>query len=118
MSKGKRLNTAEIAKIEVLRKIWFSNCHIARELGRSKGVIKNFIQKKYGIKKKTKGNTKLSEGQRVYKYNQKTMNISLFEAYVGILLLAGVYKSNQWPMIMFYNTWTYPHIMHIFYGHQ
>ena len=62
MSKGKRLNTAEIAKIEVLRKIGFSNCHIAREIGRSEGVIRNFFKKgqKYGIKKKTKGNTNLS----------------------------------------------------------
>lgn len=62
MSKGKRLNASEVSTITALKKAGFSNRQIAKEIERSEHVIRNLLKKgvTYGIKKKTKGNSKLS----------------------------------------------------------
>lgn len=76
MGKGKRLNEVEITQINLLSRLGYSNRHIAREIGRSEGVIRNFYKKSqnYGIKKRTKGNSKLTARQKGQIRHEATKN--------------------------------------------
>ena len=62
MSKGKYLNNAERAQIFTLMSNDIKIVQIAKTIGRSGNAIENVMQTgyNYGIKKKTRGNTRLS----------------------------------------------------------
>lgn len=66
MGKGKQLTDCEQEKIKILKEHHYSNRRIAERIGRSEGVIRNFLKKgeKYGVKAPTKGNTKLTLRQK------------------------------------------------------
>ncbi|KAI8123499.1 Transposable element Tc3 transposase [Lucilia cuprina] len=65
MPKGTFLSDQEKIQIKFFRDQGCSNREIARKIGRSECVIRNFIKKgqKYGIRKPTKGNKKLTRRQ-------------------------------------------------------
>ena len=50
------------------------------------------------------------EGGRVYGENWKNLDSSFFEAYIGLLLLAGVYRSNGEVTTSLWNSETGRHI--------
>lgn len=66
MARGKRLNGAEIGAIELYKEWGMSNRKIATTIGRSEAVIRNYLKKgdEYGMKYKTKGNSKLTDQQK------------------------------------------------------
>ena len=66
MSRGKYLTELEKAVVRELKKDGKSNREIARRIGRSEAVIRNVLKKSnaYGVKKKTKGNSKISNRDR------------------------------------------------------
>lgn len=66
MPKGTYLADTEKAVIDQLHSLNISNREIARRIGRSHRVVGNYIQKgnSYGDKKKTKGNSKITNRQK------------------------------------------------------
>jgi len=56
------LTFIEKVKIDILKKSFISNVNIAKEIGRSKHIVRDYLKlgQKYGLKPKTKGNQKLS----------------------------------------------------------
>jgi len=66
MGKGKYLSDAEKAVIRICKDNGYSNRKTATEIGRSEGVIRNFLKKgeKYGHKTSTRGNAKLTNRQK------------------------------------------------------
>ena len=62
MPKGKYLNETEKAVIDQLKSIELSNRDIAKRINRDEKVVRNYLAKgkDYGKKKKTKGNTKIT----------------------------------------------------------
>jgi transposase len=62
MPRNKFLTDAERVKIQTYKKCGVSNRQIAKKIHRSEKVVRNFLKlgSKYGIRRKTKGNTKIS----------------------------------------------------------
>ena len=62
MPKGKYLNETEKAVIDQLKSIELSNRDIAKRINRDEKVVRNYLAKgkDYDKKKKTKGNTKIT----------------------------------------------------------
>ena len=62
MARKSFLTEMEKSKIDILKKNSLSNVKIAKEVGRSKHVVRNYLTlgAKYGVKSKTTGNQKLS----------------------------------------------------------
>ena len=62
MPKGKYLNETENAVIDQLKSIELSNRDIAKRINRDEKVVRNYLAKgkDYDKKKKTKGNTKIT----------------------------------------------------------
>lgn len=73
MGRKKSLSEVEITSIGIYKKMGFSNRQIAKEIGRSETVIRNFLKKgeDYGKKKETlysqraKGGKYLKKQQRI-----------------------------------------------------
>lgn len=81
MAKGTRLTEEERRIIKLFKEEGHSNVSIARKIGRSEKVVRNFLKKgsKYGIKPATKGRTKLSlrlKGQIRHEATQNRLSCS------------------------------------------
>lgn len=76
MGKAKRLDEVEKGQIQVLADTGLSNREIARKINRSEKVVRNYVKnpQRYGIKKRTKGNSKLSARQKGQIQEEATKN--------------------------------------------
>lgn len=89
MARAAYLNDEERIQIRIYKEEGYSNRAIAKKIGRSECVIRNLIKKgiNYGIKKKTKGNKKLTKKQiRAIKRlaTKKKLNCSQVKVKLGL----------------------------------
>ena len=81
MARKSFLTEMEKSKIDILKKNSLSNVKIAKEVGRSEHVVRNYftLGAKYGVKSKTTGNQKLyprAVRSIIHQATQKNMSSS------------------------------------------
>lgn len=93
MPKAKYLNDEERVLVSVYHEEGYSNREIGRKIGRSEGVVRAFLKKadNYGIKKATKGNTKLSQRDKnkiKYEATKNFLNCTQIKNKLGLPVTA------------------------------